>query len=423
MKNILKKEELIPYREQMLKRIREKHIRTNCAHAGRLFLISTAYPGYWLEHLYDSVVWAKLFPEDKDIAVSQLKLFLENQREDGKIPCCIFDNDIMNSVPGLAKAYTGMDTCPPGVTVHYEQLQECVSIGSLALEIWKLDPESQDLSLYYDCCRKWDEWMCRNRMTRGLGLVETFGGYDTGHDHSGRFADIKYKYALCEIPSDYPEGYPVDCDICPLISPDVNAVFYGNRAALAKMADILGKTEEAASWREKAEDVKHRLIDVCFDAKDYFFYDVDKNNRKIPVKSISITNLYCEHLLDRDMADEIWKRYLGNPEEFATPYPFPGVSISDPTWVCKLKGNDWGYYSQGNVCLRTTFWMKDYGKETEYRELMEKWLSAWCRDGILRFGQELHPMTGEPTKASEWYSTTMLYLLYAMRELGLDTAE
>jgi len=73
----LKNIDIIPYRDLMLERIRTQHIRTNCAHEGRLFLISTAYPGYWLEHLYDPVVWAKLFPEDKDIAVSQLKLFLE----------------------------------------------------------------------------------------------------------------------------------------------------------------------------------------------------------------------------------------------------------------------------------------------------------------------------------------------------------
>jgi len=416
----LKNEDILGYREQILKRIREKHIRTNCAHDGRLFLISTAYPGYWLEHLYDPVVWAKLFPEDKDIAISQLKLFLENQREDGKIPNCILDNDLMNSIPGRAKLYTGMDVCPPGVSIYYNQLQECVSIGSLALEIWKLDPDSQNLSWYYDCCARWDEWLCRNRMTRGLGLVETFGGFDTGHDHSGRFADIKYKHVPCDIPSDYSEGYPVDCELCPLISPDVNAVFYGNRMALAKMADILDKSDEAAAWREKAADTKSRLIEMCFDPEDYFFYDIDKHGKKIPVKSISITNLFCEDVLDADMAEEIYRRYLANPDEFATPYPFPGVSVSDPTWVYKMPLNDWGYYSQGNVALRTTRWMKRFGKTEDYRAIMEKWLSAWCREGILRFGQELHPITGEPSKASEWYSTTMLYLLYSMRELGLD---
>ena len=415
----LKKENMIFYRDQIMQRIREKHFRVSDSHKGRLFLISTNYPGFWLEHLYDSIVWAKLHPEDVDLPVSQVRLFLENQREDGKIPTCILDNDLMNSIPDLAKAYTGLDVCPPGFSVNYTQLQECVSLASLCLEIWELDP-SEELEWYYTCCCKWDEWQCKNRMTRGKGLVETFCGFDTGHDNSARFDGMKYKYGLCQIPSEYPYGYPVDCNVAPLISPDINAVFYGSRMALAKMADILGKTEEAALWRKKAADVKRRLIDICFDPEEYFFFDVDKYDRKIPVKSISITTLFCEHLLDKEMADEIYRRYLANPKEFATPYPFPGVSISDPTWKQNQKGNSWGYYSQGNVALRTLRWMEYYDKKEDFLAMMETWLSAWCRPRILHFGQELHPVTGEPSECSEWYSTTMIYLLYAMRELGLD---
>ena len=61
-----------------------------------------------------------------------------------------------------------------------------------------------------------------------------------------------------------------------------------------------------------------------------------------------------------------------------------------------------------------------YGKEKELHAMMQAWLQAWCRPGILHFGQELHPITGEPSQASEWYSTTMLYLLVSMHELGLE---
>ena len=415
----LKKSDILPYRTQIIEWIRGKHIRTNSGHDGPVFLVSTTYPGYWLEHLYDPIAWAKLFPEDIPLAVSHMEMFFENQRDDGKMPNTILDNDLMNSIPGRARLYTGLDVCPPGLTVYHDQLQECVSVGSLCLELWEMD-KTLDLRRYYDRCCKWDEWLCRNRMTRGMGLVEVFGGYDTGHDNSSRFAGLKYPHELCTIPGEYPEGYPVDCDAAPLICPDVNAVFYGNRAALSKMAGILGLTAESAMWLEKAEDVKRRLIDVCFDEDECFFFDVDKHDRKIPVKSISVTTLYCEHMLDGGMADEIYRRYLSNPSEFGTPYPFPGVSVSDPTWKRKMSGNDWGYYSQGNVALRTLRWMKDYGREEELHRMMEKWIGAWCRPDILHFGQELHPITGEPSTASEWYSTTMVYLLSAMHELGLD---
>lgn len=419
MKTSLKTEDIRPYREEMLRRIREKHIRRNKEHEGRLFLISTTYPGYWLEHLYDSVVWAKLFPEDIDIAVSQARLFLENQREDGRIPCCVLDNDLMNSISGLAKAYTGMEICPPGrLTVRYSQLQECVSIASLCLEIWRLDP-SQDLGWTYDRLCRWDEWLCKNRMTRGMGLVETFCGFDTGHDNSGRFSGMKYQTNPCTIETEYSFGYPIGCDEAPLISPDINAVFYGSRMALAEMAELLGRNEEAVSWREKAAQVKKQLMEVCFDPETCFFYDVDKHDRMIRVKSISITNLFCEHLLDDELAEKIYTRYLADPGEFGTPFPFPGASVSDPTWVQNHDGNSWGFYSQGNVAIRTLRWMEHYGKKEEMLAMMETWIKAWCRPDILKYGQELHPVTGEPSACSEWYSSTMLYLLAAMKTLGL----
>ena len=412
-------EDIRDYREQMLDRIREHHIRRCPAHEGRLFLISDTYPGYWLEHLYDPIAWAKLFPGDTDIAVSQMHLFLENQREDGRLPACVLDNDLMNSIPGLAKAYTGMDVCPPGgLTAQYNQLQECVSAASLCLEIWKMDP-SEDLAWIYACCAKWDEWLCQNRMTRGKGLVETFCGFDTGHDNSGRFSGMKYQTSPCTAETEYSFGYPVDCDEAPLLSPDVNAVFYGSRMALAEMAGLLGREIEAEEWRKKAEEVRNRLMETCFDPDDCFFYDVDKHDRRIRVKSISITTLFCEHLLDRGLADGIYDRYLANPGQFGTPFPFPGTAVSDPAWVQNYDGNSWGFYSQGNVALRTLRWMEHYGRAEEMHAMMEKWLRAWCRPGILKFGQELHPITGEPSACSEWYSTTMLYLLTAMKTLGI----
>lgn len=414
MSTHLNAEYLAPYRERMLEKIRNEHIQTNSAHNGRLFFISTAYPGYWLEHLYDSVVWGMLFPEQKDIAVSQAHLFLENQRDDGKLPSYVLDNDFMNTIPDTAKAYTGSEVCPPGITVRYGQLQECVSVGSLCLEIWQSD-KSQDLLWYYERCAKWDEWLCNNRMSRGKGLVEVYCGYDTGHDNSGRFLKMKHPKGLNDF-----SAPPADCDVAPLICPDVNAVFYGNRIALSKMAEILGRKDEAQSWYNKAQQVKKCLFDICFDEGECFFFDVDKQDNKIKVKSISITTLFCEGVLDYDIADKIYERYLANPKEFGTPYPFPGVSVSDPTWQYKLKGNDWGYYSQGNVALRTLRWMKRYGKEQEMHKMMQAWLEAWCKPDIRPFGQELHPITGKPSSASKWYSTTMLYLLSAMRELGLE---
>ena len=405
-KQLITPEMVAPYRKMVLERIRKEHLRRIPQHNGRLFLISTTYPGYWLEHTFDALAWAQLYPEDADIAASQVRFFMEHQREDGRLPCNIIDDSILE----------GRNE----IHVFYTQLQECVSFASLCYEAWQMNPQ-EDLGAYYTSCCRWDEWLCRNRMTRETGLVEMFCGFDSGHDNSSRLWNMKYPTGPCrEKAETLPEGYPIGCDCAPVIAPDINAVFYGSRRALAHMARELKRFDEAAAWEKKAEEVKQRLLEICFDPKTCFFYDVDKHDHKIPVKSISITSLFCEHVLEKDLADEIYVRYLANPKEFGTPYPFPSVSISDPTWQQRHKGNSWGFYSQGLVALRSLRWMDFYGRGEEMNRMMRAWISAWCREDMLRFGQELHPITGEPSECSQWYSSCMLYFLHALRRLGLE---
>jgi len=375
----------------VLDRIHSHHLRTWNGLDGNIFFISDAYPGVWLEHVYDGVAWADYCPEQHEVSRNQVRLFLNWQKPDGQLPCYVW-----------------------ATKTGYTQTQECVSFGSLCLDACSQNP--QDTALLSDCykaCAAWDAWLCQNRMTLGTGLVEMFCGYDTGHDNSGRLNGLKYPGNICAdaaVP-------PADDDALPILAPDMNAVFFGNRMALAQMAGMLGLPEEAAVWRAKAQDVKKKLFEICYNEQDQFFYDVDRQGVQRKVKSISITNLFTEGVLDRDLGDQIFERYLHDPHEFWTPYPFPAVSISDPTWVQNLPGNSWGFYSQGLTALRTLRWMEKYGRANEMEEIMAKWVSAWSQSTTTPFGQELHPITGQPSESSAWYSSCMLYFLHAIRRL------
>jgi len=129
------------------------------------------------------------------------------------------------------------------------------------------------------------------------------------------------------------------------------------RCYSAVIAGRLGLMEQAHEWKQAARQVKKALIETCYDEEDDFFYDVDRHGNKIKCKSISIGNLFCESLLDTDMAKSIFDRYLSNPNEFGTPFPYPSISISDPKWIQDRTGNSWGFYSQGLTTLRTLRWM------------------------------------------------------------------
>ncbi len=380
-------------------RIAEERIRTQhlCAFPdtnGEILLISRTYNGVWMEHVQDAQVWEKFDPTARGVAARQASLFIDRIRPDGQMPF----------------RYTAANE-----GYHFSQIQECVSFATLCYEAYEPDPANLGfLEKAYDACAKRDGWLVANRMQTGRGLIEMYCGYDTGHDNSERLRGMKYPNNICEDAA----YMPTDCPVAPLLAVDMNANLYGNRMSLARMARKLGRPEEAVLWEKKAAAIREKMMELLFDEKDYFFYDLDKNGARRRIKNISITQIFDEDVCDFDLANEIYERHLANPAEFAAPYPFPSLAMNEARAAPPLSGNDWGYYSQALTALRTLRWMKRYGREREMREMMRAWISAWTGEEKVPFGQELDPMSGRPSDCSPYYSPTMLYYLTAARELG-----
>ena len=390
------------------------HIETKniCCFSGRekpLFLISEEYPGVWMEHIYDGVFYARLNPARAELAKNTILSFIELQKEDGHLPMAIFDPARLN-----------------GHTAGYGQIQECVSFASLCYETYEITGDREFLKTAYASSKAWVDWLERNRMTRGGGLIEMFVGFDTGHDHSGRLEGLScpgnYRLPGNSVAEDASVLPPND-DVAPIFAVDMNCNFYGNLKSIAKMARVLG-CDEAEAYEKKAAEVKRRLIEVCYDEKDAFFYDVDKHDNKRRYLSSTIFHLFLEKVLspedDGEMIGRIYREHIKNPKEFWTEYPFPSMAVSDPSLKRDAKKNCWGYFSQALIALRCTRWMDDYGWSEDFDALCEKWLEAWtrCYDSF-KPGQELDPFTGEPSACSEWYSSCMLFYIYAARRLAI----
>ena len=67
-------------------RISQFHVRTFEGQPGPILLISTAYPGVWLEHAFDAICYARLESDSalaRSVALGQLRLFLRNQLPNG----------------------------------------------------------------------------------------------------------------------------------------------------------------------------------------------------------------------------------------------------------------------------------------------------------------------------------------------------
>ena len=376
-----------------------------------LLLISTQYPGIWLEHVYDSVFYAMQDKSKLYLAENTVGLFISNQKENGQLPCFVLDKS-------KAKGW--------GDPIGYSQIQECVSFAKLCLMVYRMNGDKEFLKRVYTASQKWAEWLKKYRMTQGLGLVEMFVGFDTGHDNSGRLNGLSCRgnYSV-DGKAQNASVLPKDDDVVPVIAVDMNCNFYATLTALSQMAKELDLPEQADDYKDQAAKVKDRLFELCFNKEDCFFYDVDKNKNQRKYRSSTIFHLFMEGVLDKnddkELIEQIYRRHISNADEFATPYPYPSMAINDPSCEGHDIRNCWGYYSQGLIALRATMWMEKYGFGDEFDDLCRKWVQAWTEHfDTMKMGQELDPITGIPTRSSEWYSSTMLFYLYAAKKLKTD---
>ena len=386
---------------QVLNKINTEHIKCINNMDKPLFLISTAYPGVWLEHVYDSIMYAKLF-DDKSIAVTTINAFIDLQLEDGQYPYSIKASN----------------------TVGYFQIQECVSFTKLAYMVYEMVEDDNLLLKIYESSKKWVSWLYNNRMTLNKGLVEMFVGYDTGHDNSARLDGMKYKgnYEIDGVKQN--ASVLPDCDNAPIIAVDMNCNLYATLTTIAKIAKKLNRLDEENKYLQMAKELKANLFKECYDSEDVFFYDVDKNGNKRKYLSSTIFHLFLEGVLDKnddkELIDKLYNLHINNKNEFNTPYPFPAMAISDKEWETHKMRNSWGYYSQALIALRCSLWMDEYGYSNDYNNLLSKWVEGLVNNFDYNpMSQELDPITGEASLASPWYSTSMLLFIYAIRRLKL----
>ncbi|HEY8997413.1 MAG TPA: alpha-L-rhamnosidase [Edaphobacter sp.] len=362
------------------------------------------YPGIWQEcGPHEGLVYGTLakFVKESDPQKSALAAARNNhmaffalQREDGQLPASI----------KLTEA-------------GYGQIQMVVPIAATAWELSQITGDDELLVTAYKACSRWDAWLREYRDTRRTGLVEGFCTYDTGHDNSPRWKGVPNRCPDADAKK-FPAGVGV-----PRLCPDLSATVYGGRIALAQMAMMLGKPDEAARWNEDAETIRQLILTKLYDDKDAAFYDLDADNNFVRVRSDVISRVLGEHVLkienthDKAIFDAVWTKQLHNPKAFWAPYPLTSIAMDDPSFVRPIPRNSWGGATQALTALRAPRWMEHYGKSAEMKVLMEAWCEAIMRH--IEFRQQMDPLTGEFTQEDpSGYSPAALVFLDFARRLG-----
>ena len=373
-----------------------------------VLLEGAVYPGIWQEcGPLEGLVYASLsqfvapvpgHPSPQQVARANHMAFFALQREDGQLPASVKMTE-----------------------AGYGQIQMVVPIAATAWELAQQTRDDELLHTAYASCSRWDAWLRRYRDTRGTGLVEGFCTYDTGMDNSMRWKGIPNR-----CPDADARKFPPIASM-PRICPDLSATVYGGRVALAAMARALGKNAEAAKWDEDAETIRKLILEKLYSPEDAAFYDLDAQNQFVRVRSVVIHRVLGEHVLkleharDRSIFHEVWTRQIHNPSAFWAPFPFPSVAMDDPQFVRPIPRNSWGGATQALTALRTPRWMPHYGKQGEFRHLMQQWVEAISR--YTEFRQQMDPLTGDFTRIdASGYSPAALVYLDFIRRLSAKPA-
>lgn len=158
---------------------------------------------------------------------------------------------------------------------------------------------------------------------------------------------------------------------------DLNCELVMEEKALANIAMTLGKIQEAAHWRQKAQARAELINALMWDPETRFYYHVEKGSHSFTYQSSN--DLKRKELIGflplwAGVADAVQAKYLvdelNNPGSFGRPYGMPLLAHNDP----------YGGYDAHSVYPEWNFLvfrgLLDYGYQNEARQLAECLLSG-----------------------------------------------
>lgn len=364
------------------------------------------YNGVWLEtQPLGGEMYAK---RDIKTALSNILIFLLNQRRDGKYPGMISNQGEWSRI-----------------CVHYDWMQGCFLPYPALKMYYHLNKDTQYLSLVYNSLRDFDDYLWRYRDSTGSGVLENWSIWDVGEDNSTVFMLHGLKQ-----PENGAWGKstpPKDIGNMPHKSPQYMAYSFAIRTVLAKISAILCNGKENM-WQEKAATIQEKAIEHFWDKNRKAFYIKDKNDEFIDaLTQENIKCMYCG-IFTQEMADEFIKEHLLNKDEFFTPYPLPAIAANSPYFhvnkeysncaerIKKLgitahdiDDNSWSGPLNGLIWQRSIDALLNYNHHAETLLIGEKILELLKREK--KFVQIYNPFTGKASEGSDGYGPTMLSAL------------
>lgn len=310
------------------------------------------YIGLWQ---WDSYFHALAYRHvDPLLAENQIRVILDNQLENGMLPDAIYDE---GAITALDFPVVAPVTKPP--------------LGAwAALKVHRCAPNPAFLrDVYRPLVRNVNWWFSANDDDAD-GIVQYSHPYASGLDDSPL----------------WDAGMPVE-------SPDLNTYLVLEQEALAEIARVIGRPDEAKTWARRADSLARRMVEDLYDAEAGLFWALHEHQ---PVRVVTPFSLYP--LVTGRLAADVVERLLGHltdPAKFWARYPLPTVALDDPRHkpLTMWRGPVWI-----NVNHLFVEGLARIGRGDLAAELRDRTLElVSANEGIYEY---YHPQTGVPPESA-----------------------
>ena len=257
---------------------------------------------------------------DPALARDQVAVFVSLQHADGWIPLVVGNRYEMD-LEGISQAPT---------------------LAFAAWQVYAQEPDRAFLGdVYPGLCRN-VEWWYRHRQPRGDGVF--------GFKHAQEGAGDDHPRA------DLPSG-ELRRGMRRFLSPDACGFVLMELRCLARMAEALGRGEDAARWTARADELARRTIETCFCAADGMFWDVSLETGAFErcLSPWHFVPLWAGAPLDREQARAMLQRHLIG-QLLSGPVPLPVVDPAHPAYLSDAYWRGPSWPQVWTIALQTLWW-------------------------------------------------------------------
>ncbi len=190
------------------------------------------------------------------------------------------------------------------------------------------------------------------------------------------------------------------------LRPTINSYMYGDAVAIAKIARMVGNTEIAEKYEQKAVDIKEKVLALLWNKADGFFETVTTSGSSVGVRELIGYVPWYYNLPDDDATYAAAFAQLLDSDGFLAAYGPTTVEQRSSGFLskafgagCRWDGPSWPFATAQTLTatanLLNNYTQNEVFDEGNWFDLLKTYAASQYKDGYSWIGEDLHPQTGE----------------------------